>query len=140
MSAYWTSAQTEEAISTATSGKADAANVSAVSSGYHIPIWNDEGVITGETGQLYSKWFSINGINRAGFMSNYNYDFGPIFAPVSAGTAGQILVSAGNGAPIWANDDKVSSTSISTIWKGTQSEYDAITEKDPSTFYIIVNN
>ena len=32
---------------------------------------------------------------------------------------------------------KVSSTSVSTIWRGTQAEYDAITTKDANTFYII---
>lgn len=36
--------------------------------------------------------------------------------------------------------DKVSSTYVSTIWRGTAAEYDAITTKDPDTFYIIVNN
>ena len=35
---------------------------------------------------------------------------------------------------------KVSSSSISTIWKGTQAEYDLITTKDPATFYIIVSS
>lgn len=39
-----------------------------------------------------------------------------------------------------ATDNKVSSTSVSTIWKGTQAQYDAITAKDPNTFYIIVSN
>lgn len=34
-------------------------------------------------------------------------------------------------------DSKVGSTSITTIWKGTQAEYDAITTKDNNTFYII---
>ena len=38
------------------------------------------------------------------------------------------------------NERKVSSSSISTIWKGTQAEYDAIASKDPATFYIIINS
>ena len=32
----------------------------------------------------------------------------------------------------------VSSTTVSTIWKGTQAQYDAISVKDPYTLYIIV--
>ena len=39
-----------------------------------------------------------------------------------------------------ATQDMVSSTYISTIWKGTQAQYDAIVTKDPDTFYIIVNS
>lgn len=31
---------------------------------------------------------------------------------------------------------KVSSTSISTIWYGTEAEYEAITTKDPATLYL----
>lgn len=38
------------------------------------------------------------------------------------------------------NDRMVSSSNVKTIWRGTQAEYDAITTKDPNTFYIIVNN
>lgn len=36
-----------------------------------------------------------------------------------------------------ATQNMVESTSISTIWSGTQVQYDAITTKDPNTFYII---
>ena len=38
------------------------------------------------------------------------------------------------------NVNMVSSTSVSTIWKGTAAEYEAIPVKDPNTFYIIVSN
>ena len=34
----------------------------------------------------------------------------------------------------------VKSTSVSTIWRGTQAEYDAIATPDASTLYIIINN
>lgn len=37
------------------------------------------------------------------------------------------------------NETKVGSESVHTIWRGTQIEYDAITTKDASTLYIIVN-
>lgn len=36
-----------------------------------------------------------------------------------------------------ATQNMVESTSVSTIWSGTQAQYDAITTKDPNTFYII---
>ena len=39
-----------------------------------------------------------------------------------------------------ATADMVESTSISTIWKGTQNQYDALSVKDPNTFYIITNS
>ena len=138
MSAYYTSAQTENAISAATSGKADAANVTARGNQFRFPYWNAQGVITGETGQLYAQLINVNGasltvISSAGSGKAF-------FAPTAAGTAGDILVSTGNGAPVWTADNKVSSTSVSTIWKGTQAEYDAIATKDPNTFYIIVSN
>ena len=37
-----------------------------------------------------------------------------------------------------AVQNKVSSTAVATIWKGTQAQYDAIASKDPNTLYIIV--
>ena len=39
-----------------------------------------------------------------------------------------------------ATADMVTSTYVSTIWKGTAAEYEAIPVKDPNTFYIIVSN
>lgn len=38
------------------------------------------------------------------------------------------------------NANMVTSTYVSTIWKGTAAEYEAIPVKDPNTFYIIVSN
>jgi len=139
LSPYYTSAQTENAISAATSGKADAANVTP-KTGRNFPEWNAQGIITGSTQMAWLTNDIVNGKVRKQVLSNDSSNGFAIYAPESAGTAGQILVSAGNGAPVWANDDKVSSTSVSTIWKGTQAEYDAITTKDPNTFYIIVSN
>lgn len=137
LSAYYTSAQTEDAISAATSGKADAANIKP-SSSWDFPFFNSQGIVTGSS-QLYSGYDHVNGQPKPHLVP-WNTSWFNIYAPVSAGTAGDILVSTGNGAPIWTTDNKVSSTSVSTIWKGTQAEYDAITTKDPNTFYIIVNN
>lgn len=140
MDNYYTSAQTKDAISAATSGKADAANVTANTS-MIFPKWNAQGIITGTTGNnLKRTGFYLNGTVRYLIKEAASGDLGDLYGPTTPGTAGQILVSAGNGAPVWTTDNKVSSTSVSTIWKGTQAEYDAIPTKDPNTFYIIVNN
>lgn len=175
LSGYYTSAQTEDAISAATAGKADAANV-YIPRYARFPLWNTQGIITGTTGYDYfNKGNSINGITYTALQTN-NYHYS-IYAPTTPGTAGEILVSAGNGAPVWSamtfptpdvdkayvdsaitgvqdqidvidevipaaivdlNTRKVESTSVHTIWKGTQAEYDAIASKDPATLYIIL--
>lgn len=145
MSAYWTSAQTEEAISAATAGKADVANISGrtqESDYYYFPWFNNQGIITGDT-RVYKETMTIHMSDAttasANLFKDNNYGIPGIYVASKPGTAGQIAKSDGYGFT-WANDDKVSSTSVSTIWKGTQAEYDAITTKDPNTFYIIVNN
>lgn len=139
LSGYYTSAQTEDAISAATSGKADKMNIASNPSFLMFPSWNEQGIITGKIKHAYDSESYINGKKKIFVDTNGNGGI-TIYAPLSAGTAGEILVSTGNGAPVWTTDNKVSSTSVSTIWKGTQAEYDAITAKDPNTFYIIVSN
>lgn len=147
MSDYWTSAQTEDAISAATSGKADAANIAANTGNYIFPKWNSQGIISGTSQQVFKSYLLVNdeGTGAYFFMNSSKYETQnkalKLYTPLSAGTAGDILVSAGaNQAPVWTTDNKVSSSSVSTIWKGSQAEYDAITTKDPNTFYIIVSN
>ena len=204
LSAYYTSAQTEDAISAATSGKADAANVTP-KTGRNFPEWNAQGIITGSTQMAWLTNDIVNGKVRKQVLSNDASNGFAIYAPQSAGTAGDILVSTGNGAPVWSavtfpdasnyvtsaqvetqieaknyvnsgdvksqveaynyatvsqiptvptsntaftNDagyitsaaiaDMVTSTYISTIWRGTQADYDDIPTKDPNTFYIIL--
>ena len=169
-----------QTLSAATMGKADAANVTARGDQFRFPYWNAQGVITGETGQLQARIINVNGVSLSVISSaGSNKNF---YAPTAAGTAGDILVSTGNGAPVWSaatfaqnsdlvslsgavvdvqsaitvidnvipaaivdlQNNKVGSTSISTIWKGTQAEYDALTQSgataDPATFYIIVSS
>ena len=211
MDNYYTSAQTEEAIAEATAGKADAANIAANTGNYIFPKWNNQGIISGVSQQVFKSYLDVNDGGTGGyfFMNTSKYDAQnkalKIYTPLSAGTAGDILVSTGNGAPVWSavtfpdasnyvtsaqvetqieaknyvnsgdvksqveaynyatvsqiptvptsntaftNDagyitsaaiaDKVSSTSVSTIWKGTQADYDDIPTKDPNTFYIIL--
>ncbi len=135
MSAYYTSAQTEEAISAATAGKADAANITGRNTGYYFPYYNEQGVITGDT-QVYNATMTIHLSDSmtasANLFKDNNYEIPGIYVASKPGTAGQIAKSNGYGFT-WANDDKVSSTSVSTIWKGTQAQYDAITTKNPNT-------
>ena len=62
---------------------------------------------------------------------------GPIYAPTTTGSTGQVVVMGSNGyTPEWANPESL--TNGIKFWKGTQAEYEAITTKDSSTLYIIV--
>ena len=162
------------------SGKADKANLSTGDTNLGdlwFPNWNEQGIITGKAGlRNFQIRFDINGIRNRVTSPDNGY-IPSIWAPSSVGTAGDILVSTGNGAPVWSamtfptpdvdkayvdsaitgvqdqldvidevipaaivdlNTRKVESTSVHTIWRGTQAEYDAITTKDASTLYIIL--
>lgn len=103
LSAYYTSAQTEEAISAATSGKADAATNPVITDARAFPKWNAQGIITGITGgTVETVNFSINGRDYPRFKESGDDDFPPIYAPTTSGNPGDILVSTGNGAPVWS--------------------------------------
>ena len=101
LSAYYTSAQTEDAISAATAGKADAANVTANPGFKKFPKWNSQGIITGDDGMANVGNITVNDVSNSVFKP-FVGNITPFYAPLSAGTAGQILVSAGNGAPVWS--------------------------------------
>ena len=165
LSAYYTSAQTEEAISAATAGKADAQNVQSPGQLTWLPGWNSQGVITGTTKRLYETVFSVNGAEGKRIMNTNGSSFPSIYAPTTSGNPGDVLVSTGNGAPVWsavtipdmseyytsaqtntaisaATQNMVTSTTITTMWRGSQAEYDTLTNSgataDPNTFYIIL--
>ena len=53
---------------------------------------------------VQSRCLTINGTARY-FYSEYNTDCGNIYAPTTAGTANQYLISNGSGAPIWRTID-----------------------------------
>ena len=99
---YWDSAATEEAISAATSGKADAVNIQQNTSLMQFPAWNNQGIITGQIARGYNPTTTINGKVKRYIDVSGNGDVPPIWAPQSAGTAGDILVSTGNGVPVWS--------------------------------------
>ena len=172
LSAYYTSAQTEDAISAATSGKADAANVSSFPSLRLFPKWNSQGIITGYVGASANIVSTkINGTPFNPLVEGSNYTINPFYAPTSSGNAGEFLVADGTSIPKWsavtipdmsnyytsaetftsaqtqsaitaATQNMVTSTTITTMWRGSQAEYDTLTNSgataDPNTFYIIL--
>ena len=50
------------------------------------------------------------------------------YAPSTAGSAGQVVMSNGSGMPSWSSFK---------FWKGTKSQYDAIQVKDDDTIYFV---
>ena len=98
---YWDSAATEDAISAATSGKADAARIAGNVNNASFPNWNEQGIITGQGPRGYTNDITINGKSKS-YWGRGNGNPDPFYAPLSAGTAGEVLVSTGNGAPVWS--------------------------------------
>lgn len=130
---YWDSAATEDAISAATSGKADAATVSPNTDKLNFPQWNAQGIITGGIYTGYRVGHSINGTNYNIVRFNSNTPLPSIYAPLSAGTAGEVLVSTGNGAPVWS---AFTGGDMSGYWTSAETQ-SAITEAyDSATTHI----
>lgn len=129
LDSYYTSAETDTAISNAVSGKTDKVSVTA-NTGRQFPRWNSQGVVTGTTGNtVYERNFSVNGTSKT-MLQTTNSDLPSIYAPTSTGTAGQPLLSNGSGAPVWG------SYKFKFL---SQSQYDALATKDSTTIYFIVN-
>ena len=123
-----TSAITE--INTELETKATKANISNHNT-RQFPTWNAEGIVTGTTGNtLYEVSHSINGSSRT-VLSNSSSNLTGIYAPTSAGTKDQVLLSNGSGAPIWSTYKFVFIS---------QSDYDALATKDSTTIYFIVQD
>lgn len=129
LGSYYTSAETDTAIINAVSGKTDKVSVTASSSGYKFPTWNNQGCITGTYSTAYQASQSINGSSRT-LYSTSSSSLPTIYAPTSAGSAGQPLLSNGSGTPVWG------SYKFQFV---SQSQYDALTTKDSTTIYFIVN-
>ena len=129
LDSYYTSAETDTAISNAVSGKTDKVSVTA-NTGRQFPRWNSQGVVTGTTGNtVYERNFSVNGTSKTMLQTTNSY-LPSIYAPTSAGVAGQPLLSNGSGAPVWG------SYKFQFL---SQSQYDALATKDSTTIYFIVN-
>lgn len=117
-------------LSGSVANKADKASVSA-NSGRRFPAWNTQGIITGTTGSTaYEQSLNINGTSKT-MLQTTNSSFGTIYAPTSAGTQYQPLLSNGSGAPVWA------AYKFQFI---TQTAYDALSTKDSTCIYFIVGD
>ncbi len=100
---YWNSAATEEAISAATSGKADAANVTANNNKFYFPTWTSQGVINGISGgEFYLKNIKINGRDKNFACYDRAGDLPAIYAPTTSGNPGEFLVADGTNTPKWS--------------------------------------
>lgn len=93
---------------------------------------------------VYSSYLKINPENDWAGIQVYSTNNGNdyrIFAPTTTGQTGYVCV-AGNGwtAPTWVSPETI--TNGVKFWKGTQSEYDAMsgTGYDNSTLYIITDD
>lgn len=129
-----------ETVQTALAGKADKQNVTANTGSNKFPHWNEQGVITGAgTITAYTKTLSLNNFTVYKFLSHDSANWPSIWAPVTSGTAGQVLQSNGNGsntAPSWVNIETL--TGGLKFWLGTQAQYDALAPNyDSSTLYVI---
>ena len=129
LGSYYTSAETDTAISNAVSGKTDKVSVTANDFERIFPTWNEQGCITGTSATAYEVNLNINGSSRTVY-SDLMFPLPAIYAPESAGSAGQPLLSNGDDAPVWG------SYKFQFI---SQSQYDALATKDSTTIYFIVN-
>lgn len=129
LQSYYTSAQTESAITESISGKTDKVSVDANGAWCRFPRWNNQGCITGITDTAYRVSYNINGSNKDIYAAT-NSSLQTIYAPTTAGSQGQIVMSNGSGAPVW------SSVKMQFI---SQSAYDALATKDSSTIYFIIS-
>lgn len=158
MSAYYTSAQTDAAIAQAVSGLATEQYVQDALSGVNMDNYytsaQTEDAITSKNyvtsaqveTQIISKNY-ITSADTANFVTSAQVE--TQITSKGYATVSQIpTVPTSNTA--FTNDagyitsaaiaNMVTSTYVSTIWRGTAAEYEAITVKDPTTFYIIVSS
>ena len=125
LSGYYTSAQTESAIEEAIAGVSvdlsaywTSAETQSAIKVVEDHLYDVEQVTASALTELHDGLVEVSG--RTVDMSNY-YTSSEVDNAIRTATA-----------------DMVTSTYISSIWKGTQAEYDAIANKDPNTFYIIL--
>ena len=124
LSAYYTSAETEDAIASALGG-------------YYTSGQTDEKLA------LYTPTSGFATVNGSAITDGGNLiiEAGDIQTLQDQVDEIEEVVA---DALVNLNNTKVSSTYVSDIWKGTQAEFDVQTQSgataDPNTFYIIVNN
>lgn len=114
-------------VATINSNYATKQNVTANTGAQYFPTWSNQGVITGNGTRAYQGNLGFNG-NGYTIYKQTSGNIGSFYAPTSAGTAGQPLLSNGSGAPVWGGF-KFAFMS--------QTDYDALTTKDSTTIYFI---
>ena len=117
-------------VQTINSNYATKQNVTANTSLPYFPAWNNQGVITGNGTRAYISAYDVNG-TRYNIYRDSSNSMQAIYAPTSAGTAGQPLLSNGSRAPVWGG------YKFAFI---TQTAYDALTTKDATTIYFITGD
>lgn len=138
MSAYYTSAQTEDAITSKNYITSAQVETQIVSKNYITSAEIADFVTSAQVEtQITSKGYAT--VSQIPTVPTSNTAFTNDAGYVTSAQVETQIVEK-NYITSAAIADKVSSTYVSTIWRGTQAEYDAITTKDPNTFYIIVNN
>ena len=115
-------------VQTINSNYATKQSVTARTSGNYLPRWNSQGVITGDY-QYYQRGVTLNGGTNQTFFGTSSSALS-FYAPTSSGTAGQPLISTGRGEPHWG------SYKFAFL---SQSAYDALSTKDSTTIYFIVD-
>ena len=145
-SGYATEAYVDAAITSATQDFVTADDLSGYTSTQDFQDFQDaisvkEEVIASALTELHN---AIEDIDLTNYYTKSQVDSEITAATENMVTTGDIqnFVTSGDVATqiSTATADMVESTSISTIWKGTQAQYDAISVKDPNTFYIITNS
>lgn len=149
LSAYWTSAETQSAITVVEDHLFDVEQVTASAlTELHDGLLE----VSARTVDMSDYWTSAQteeAITSKNYVTsaqvetqmvakNYITSADTANFVTSAQVETQILEK--NYITSAATANMVSSTSVSTIWRGSKAEYDAIPTKDPNTFYIIVSN
>lgn len=119
------------AVTDSLSTKADKQNVAPNTGVDWFPTWNEQGVITGVRNSVSVNIHNINGISIISPIYYGSNNWSNLYAPTSAGTAGQPLLSNGSGAPVWGGYKFLFMT---------QTEYDALVTKDSAAIYFITGD
>lgn len=142
LSGYYTSAQTESAIEEAIAGVSvdlsaywTSAETQSAIKVVEDHLYDVEQVTASALTELHDGLVEVSG--RTVDMSNY-YTSTQVDNAIREATRDLATLPDVHREITEYTRDMVTSTYISSIWRGTQAEYDAITTKDPNTFYIIL--
>lgn len=142
LSGYYTSAQTESAIEEAIAGVSvdlsaywTSAETQSAIKVVEDHLYDVEHVTASALTELHDGLVEVSG--RTVDMSNY-YTAPEVDNAIREATRDMATIPDVHREITEFTRDMVTSTYISSIWRGSQAEYDAIANKDPNTFYIIL--